>query len=80
MMAALVESSCACRLYNARCSYSLRQITDFFVEMVRVDLSNSSIAAGFCSFGRKISGVGSMAGDCCAVDSGWGAGCEEDAT
>ena len=55
-------------------------MTDFLVEIVRVDLSNSSIAAGFCSLGRKISGVGSMAADCCAVDSGWGAGCEEDAT
>ena len=52
-------------------------MTDFLVEMVRVDLSNSSIAAGFCSLGLKISGVGSMAADGCA---GWGVGWEEDAT
>ena len=54
-------------------------MTDFLEDIVRVDLSNSSIAALFCSLGRKISGVGSssaVAGVCVGCGVAW----DDDAT
>ena len=53
-------------------------MTDFLEDIVRVDLSNSSIAALFCSFGRKISGAGSSSA--VAVGAGCGMDWEVDAT
>ena len=55
-------------------------MTDFLEDIVRVDLSNSSIAAWFCSFGRKISGAGSMVAAATCVGAGCGVGWDDDAT
>ena len=79
MIFALVVSSKLSRLKSARCSKSFLHTMDFLGDMDKVDLSKAMIASLFCSFGRKISGVGSssaVAGVCVGCGVGW----DDDAT
>ena len=52
---------------------------DFLGDMDKVDLSNAIIASLFCSFGRKISGAGSMVAAATCVGAGCGVGWDDDA-